>query len=75
MGDYMPEQLFGSKHATIIGDELAHSDGQRSVMILSLCFGGSEEAEHAMCIKGISSSPQTSRRQASFCARSTGGRP
>jgi hypothetical protein len=49
-----------------INDELAHGDGQRSVMILSLRFGWSEEADHAMCIKGISSPPQTSRWQASF---------
>src|SRR5579859_3282541 len=36
------------------------------MMILSLCFGGPEEADHSMCIKGISRSPKAPLRQASF---------
>ena len=41
-----------------IDDQLAHGDRKRAVMILSLRFGGPEEANDSVCIKGISVSTQ-----------------
>ena len=49
-----------------IGDQLTHGDRKGAVMILSLRFGGPEEADYAMCIKGISDSTQAPFRQAGF---------
>jgi len=49
-----------------IDDQLTHGDRKGAVMILSLCFGGPEEADYAMCIKGIAGSTQTPFRQAGF---------
>jgi hypothetical protein len=49
-----------------IHNQLTHRNGKRSMMVLSLRFGGSEEADHAMCIKSISSSTQAPFCQTGF---------
>jgi len=49
-----------------IDDQLTHSDRKRAVMILSLRFGGPEEANDAVRIKGISGPTQAPFRQARF---------
>src|SRR5258708_13468826 len=49
-----------------IDDQLTHGDRKGAVVILSLRFGGPEEADYAMRIKGISGSTQAPFRQAGF---------
>src|SRR6266516_6412434 len=49
-----------------IDDQLTHRDRQRPMMVFSLRFGGPEEADHAMRIKGITGSTQAPFRQAGF---------
>jgi hypothetical protein len=49
-----------------IDDQLTHDDRKGAVAILSLRFGGPEEADDAMRIKGISGSTQAPFRQAGF---------
>src|SRR5947207_12587060 len=49
-----------------IDDQLTHRDRQRPMMVFSLRFGGPEEADHAMRIKGISGSTQAPFRQTGF---------
>src|SRR5260370_4013103 len=49
-----------------IDEQLTHRDRQRPMMVLSLSFGGPEEADHAMRIKGISGSTQAPFRQTRF---------
>ena len=49
-----------------IDDHLTHRNRQRSMMILSLSFGGSKETDHAVGIKSIGSSSQATFRQTSF---------
>jgi hypothetical protein len=43
-----------------IDDQLAHGNRKRAVVIFSLRFGRSKEANDTMCIKGISSTTETS---------------
>jgi hypothetical protein len=47
-------------------DQLTHGNRKGAVMILSLLFGGPEEANNAVSIEGISSSTQAPFRQTRF---------
>ena len=58
-----------------IDDQLAHGNRKRAVVIFSLRFGWSKEANDTMCIKGISSTTETSFSRPVSRARSTGGIP
>src|SRR5260370_14552623 len=49
-----------------IDEQLTHGERKGAVVILSLRFGGPEEADYAMRIKGISGSTQAPFRQAGF---------
>src|SRR6266567_4043623 len=49
-----------------VDNQLTHRDRQRPMMVFSLRFGGPEEADHAMRIKGISGSTQAPFRQTGF---------
>src|SRR5260370_23458635 len=49
-----------------IDDQLTHGDRKGAVVILSLRFGGPEEADYAMRIKGISGSTEAAFREAGF---------
>jgi len=51
-----------------IDDQLTHGDRKGAVMILSLRFGGPEEADYAMCIKASAARPRLLSARPVSCA-------
>lgn len=70
----------GQAMATIVlgfevNDKSTHCDEQRTMMIFSLLFGWSEEADDAMRIKGVSGTTRLRVARSVSFARSTGETP